>query len=180
MADYYRDVDGYDPPDPQEDDDGRTWQSLDGRRIPFQMLEEKHLLNILRTCRAKVVLASPATLNALEREVLRRGLEPLPDYESYAEAMAISAISSLWTWWKRIASNRTSYTTAFFDAYLTGAAVEQFMLEDGITDPEKHCLMALMGYDRFLQQCSPAAKMRCGEVFKRWTRAMHIDEALGL
>lgn len=38
--------DPFDCDDPyrSDDEDSRTWQTLDGRRIPYSQLEEKHLL----------------------------------------------------------------------------------------------------------------------------------------
>lgn len=170
------------PLDPREEENARTWQTLDGRRIPYAQLEERHLLNILRTCRCGVVKVSDVTINALGREVLRRGLEPFPDYESLAEGMTVSAVSSLYMWWKRIPKNRVPYAIAVFDLYLNGGEVAQFMVDgdDDRHESEMRCFAALLGYDKHLQDCSPAAKMRCGAVFRRWTEAMHIDEALSL
>lgn len=189
MSDYYRDQDGsgydFDFENEQRLDQDRReseyWQTLDGRQIPYRQLEERHLLNILRTCRAGVVKASETTINALGKEVLRRGLEPLPDYESYEEAMAVSAVSSLYLWWRRVPPERLKYLIAVFDAYLSGADVAQFMLDDpDRVDAEKRCIKALEGHDKFLQLCSPAAKMRTNDVFRRWAIAMDIDEALSL
>lgn len=169
--------------DPPEDVRKEThWQTLDGRQIPYVQLEERHLLNILRTCRAGVVKVSETTLNALGREVLRRGTEPLPDYESYEEGMAVSGVSSLYMWWRRVPKPRLPHIIAVFDLYLNGQEVAQFAVDDddGRTDAEKHCLRALLAYDKFLGQCSPAAKMRTTDVFKRWACAMHVDELLSL
>jgi hypothetical protein len=70
-----------------------------------------------------------------------------------------------------------------FDLYLNGGEIAQFMV-DGVSDEcheaEKRCFAALMVYGDWRQKCSPVEQMRCAEVFKRWARSMHIDEALSL
>lgn len=169
--------------DPCGRDETQTWQTIDGRRIPYAQLEEKHLLNILRTCRAGVVKASDETKAALMAEVLRRRLEPLPDYESYEEGMTVSCVSALYLWWKRLPARRVPHATAVVDLYLKGGDVEQFTLDaasDERSTAEKHCLLALLAYDEWREKISPAAQMRCAEVFKRWAAAMGIAEELGL
>jgi hypothetical protein len=164
------------PPNP----DRETWQTLDGRRIPYAQLEEKHLLNIVRTTRAGVVKISDETTDALAGELQRRGLRPLPDFDSYEEAMAVSKVTVLYTYWKRIAAVDALTALTMFTLHLEGEDIEQFLYGDDPTyAPEvRKCIAALLSFQEWRGKTSPAGQMRCDEVLKRWARAYAVAGVL--
>jgi len=169
------------PPSP----DGETWQTLDGRRIPYAQLEEKHLLNIVRTTRAGVVKISAETQDALARELARRGLQPLPDFESYEEAMAVSKVTVLWTNWKRLNAIDALTVLTMLSLHLEGEDIEQFLHGPDLPvrlEPnggvERTCITALLSFQEWRGKTSPAGQMRCDEVLKRWARAYKVADIL--
>lgn len=161
------------------------WQERGGRQTPLPQLEERHLLNIYRAVRAGTAQATPYMRVALGAEITRRGLTPLPDYESKDEALAVSAVSALYTYWKRIPADRRSHAITVVEVFLTGHendTVGQFLKDpsnDDRTSDEKTCISAMLRFAHHVDACSTAATMRCYEVFKRWATAMHIDDELG-
>jgi len=168
--------DNFDCEEPKPD--GKTWQTLDGRRIPYAQLEEKHLLNIVRTTRAGVVKITPATQEALARELQRRGLQPLPDFESYEEAMAVSKVTVLWTNWKRIAAIDAPAALTVFALHLAGEDIEQFLVDGTALTGAKTCIAALRGFSEWRAKIPQAAQMRCDGVLQRWAGAHLISYAL--
>jgi hypothetical protein len=180
---------GHEPPnytgnewdcDPPPNPDGETWQTLDGRRIPYGQLDEKHLLNIVRTCNAGVAKVSAETTAALAREIQRRGLRPLPDYESYEEAMAVSNVTVLYTYWKRLNAIDEPAALTMLALHLEGKDVEQFLVEEDPTYSHEvqRCIAALISFQEWRGKTSPAGQVRCDDVLKRWARAYLVSDVL--
>jgi len=161
----------------------QIWHTQDGRTIPLVQLEEKHLLNILRACRAGSIQVPEDVLNAVAQEVQRRGLTPLPDYESRDEALSVSAVSSLYVFWPRLPTPDRPGVLDVFLRVLTAPTVDvDDEILSGLTAAQQQCVAALMGHFQHRQRCSPAAQERCAEVLARWAsvQGLSLSQLLNL
>lgn len=176
MSDYYF----YDdtPCDDVSRDD-TLWTTRDGRRIPIAQLEERHLLNCLRAVQGGSVLAGDNGAAVLLAEVLRRGLEPLRPYSCEDEALATSAVSAMYMYWKRLRQEQK-------DAFVP--ILREYLFENWVPDTaevaktkdhnERGMLCALQSYTEHGFNCSADAQVELAHVFARWTTFAGIAEKM--
>lgn len=156
-----------------------TWRTADGQVIPIVKLDETHLLNIQRACRAGSLAPQSSVVAAIEAEVVRRKLTPLTPYESRAEALTVAAVSSLYVYWKRVESDQVpdlALTFALIQAGAVNRDDDDVMYN--LSGTEQRCVAALFGFREMLRECSPEAQKRCLQVYATWAASVKLDAYL--